>query len=345
MSRHIDTRPGRRVLSTDATAPFAVNYRQSTPAAALANMDEFTLGVVSFGGGPSTDSRDLRVPLESLLDSGRVEIWSSTLPVEHGWSEGFGYARNSTVLLAQLSVDESDFADFEQATFDAYSRIRGFLEAQGYPHPIRIWNFFTGINDGAGDHERYKQFCLGRARAIQSAPDFESRLPAASAIGSHKGNLFIYLLATRDNGIQIENPRQVSAFHYPRQYGIQSPSFSRARLVCWQSERQLYLSGTASVVGHKTLHGDDCRGQLHETLRNIDSLLANTADAYPELPACGWNDLQLLRVYLRNRDDLQTIRTELESRLGARAPITYLSGDICRQDLLLEIEGLYCARL
>lgn len=331
-------------MPADATAPFAVGYRQRTAAEALADIDERTLGIISFAGDEaSADPRVLRVPLESLIDSAQVELWSSALPVEYGWADGFGYARNPTVLLAQLSVDETRFANLEQATFDAYTRIRHFLEAQGYPQPIRIWNFFSGINVGTGDAERYKQFCLGRARAIQSAPDYESRLPAASAIGNPEGGLFIYLLATKDNGIQIENPRQVSAFEYPRQYGIRSPSFSRARLVHWQSQRHLFLSGTASVVGHETLHGDDCRGQLDETLRNIDSLLANTA-THSGLPACDWPDLRLLRVYLRNRADLPIVRSELESRLGSRVPIAYLRGDICRQDLLIEIEGIYCAR-
>jgi chorismate lyase / 3-hydroxybenzoate synthase len=345
LSTHLESNPGRMVIPADATAPFAVNYRQCTHADALASMDEHTLGVVSFSGdGASTDPRDLRVPLEPLFNSGWVEIWSSPLPVERGWADDIGYARNPSVILAQMSVDETKFASFEQATFEAYSRLRRFLEAQGYPHPIRIWNYFSGINEGSGDEERYKQFCLGRANAIQTASNYENRLPAASAIGTQKSGFFIYQLASKDNGIQIENPRQVSAFQYPRQYGAQSPSFSRARLVRWQSERHLYLSGTASVVGHETLHGDDCRGQLQETLRNIDSLLTNTADAYPHLPACGWADLQLLRVYLRNRGDLPMVRSELESRLGPQLPVIYLHGDICRQDLLIEIEGIYCTR-
>jgi chorismate lyase/3-hydroxybenzoate synthase len=340
LSRQLDIRAA--AAASAGAAPLTIeHWPLSAAAAALA--DPQTLGIIRFGGdGPGTDARDLCVPLRPLDGNGHLELWRSTLPVEHGWAEGFGYARNDEVMLAQLWVNEAGFASLERSTFDAYSRIQNYLQSQGYPHPVRIWNFLPDINAGDDDEERYKQFSLGRAHVIESLPDYEERLPAASAIGSSEPGYFIYLLAARDNGVQIENPRQVSAFHYPRQYGVRSPSFSRARLVRWAQERHLYLSGTASVVGHETLHVDDCAAQLQETVHNIESLLNNTASR--ELQALGWQDLHLLRVYLRNAADLPMVRSALETRLRPQAPVFYLQGDICRRDLAIEIEGLFVSR-
>lgn len=333
-----------QTATRSGVAPFTIDY--ASTAGGEPQLDAKTLGIIRFGNAPSGrgDARELRVPLMPLDDRSTVEIWRSTEQVEHGWIGELGYARNSEVMLVQLSVDESRFPNFELATFDAYTRIQDFLASQDYPHPIRIWNYFPEINTGNGDAERYKQFSVGRARVIESLPEYEERLPAASAIGSTESQFFIYLLAARQGGVQIENPRQVSAFHYPRQYGVRSPSFSRARLVRWPRERHLYLSGTASVVGHETLHVDDCTAQLQETIRNIESLLSNTAIARPSLPGLGWADLKLLRVYLRHANTLPTVRAALEAQLGSETPVLYLLGDICRQDLALEIEGIFTSQ-
>jgi hypothetical protein len=49
------------------------------------------------------------------------------------------------------------------------------------------------------------------------------------------------------------------------------------------------------------------------------------------------------KVYVRHAADLPVIQAELCSALGSSAPVIYLKADICRQDLLVEIEatGMY----
>nr|UXE46144.1 hypothetical protein Hi04_10k_c5801_00002 [uncultured bacterium] len=301
------------------------------------------LAVVSFDENTSTaDPRHIRVPLPILHGAAVHEVWTSDLPVQHGNIDGIGYACNDEVVIAQLTVTERNPNRLEAESYDAYIRIRRFLESQGYPYPARLWNYFPEINEGNGDEERYKQFCLGRARAIHGSPDFEQRLPAASAIGSGVPGFEIYMIAARHIGIQIENPRQVSAFHYPRQYGPKSPSFSRARLIRWQDQHHLYLSGTSSVVGHETLHENDSAGQLTETLLNIDALLEQASEADPSAHL-GWQHLKALRVYLRDSAELAIAQKQIFARLGANAPVVYLRGDICRRDLNVEIEGVFIA--
>ena len=155
-------------------------------------------------------------------------------------------------------------------------------------------------------------FCAGRHQAlVAELTEFETHLPAACAIGTDEPGLRLYALAGRTAGIQIENPRQTSAFHYPRQYGPRSPSFSRAVLKAWEERHHhLYISGTASIVGHASQHVD-LMAQLDETLFNLRALLAQANRLTPEplRPA-------LLKVYCRPNLDSGGVATA--DRPGAR---------------------------
>jgi chorismate lyase / 3-hydroxybenzoate synthase len=345
LNQNFDARPdGQGPNAGGAVASLAVRHAPARDGSLLS--DDRVLGVVGFdttGANGSDNPRLLHVPLQHL-GGPAVEIWHGSRPAQSGSENGIGFACNGDMLLAQLSVDDSRYPSFEAAAFDAHARMRAFIDARGYRYPLRVWNYFQGINDGEGDAERYKQFCIGRARAIESAPDYEHRLPAASAIGSRESGLIIHALAAPVASIQVENPRQTSAFHYPRQYGPRSPTFSRARIITPSAdEHLLFLSGTASVVGHETLHQHDCRAQLTETLQNIDTLLEEGSQAAPGRARFDWSRLCTLRVYMRRPEDLPWVRVELEARLGQAAPVIYLVGEICRQDLLIEIEGVFSA--
>lgn len=145
----------------------------------------------------------------------------------------------------------------------------------------------------------------------------------------------IYFLAAKTPGIQIENPRQVSAFRYPPQYGPRSPSFSRAVLKRWTGASHLFISGTASIVGHVSRHPRDPLAQLDETLANLEALL-NHANRFLQA------SIRLASIKLYLRPDLRAadVQQRLDERLGRDLPRLLLTGDICRDDLLLEIEGL-----
>jgi chorismate lyase/3-hydroxybenzoate synthase len=168
----------------------------------------------------------------------------------------------------------------------------------------------------------------------------ERDLPAATAIGGQGRGLVIYFLAARSPGLQIENPRQVSAFRYPERYSPRSPSFSRATLKHWGRDRHLYISGTASIVGHESRHVDEPLAQLDEILENLQALIEAANRVEPigiDSPA----GLSLLKVYLREPGLLAPVRDQLAQTLDDGPRVIYLLGDICRKELALEIEALY----
>jgi len=135
----------------------------------------------------------------------------------------------------------------------------------------------------------------------------------------------------------IETPRQISACLYPPQYGPRSPTFSRASLVRMGNDQVLFVSGTASIVGHATLHAGDVVAQASETMANIEAVLAEV-NRHAIAPGFNLSNLSY-RVYVRHAADLEPIRNELTHFVGGPTKAIYLQAVVCRQDLLLEIEA------
>jgi chorismate lyase/3-hydroxybenzoate synthase len=48
----------------------------------------------------------------------------------------------------------------------------------------------------------------------------------------------------------------------------------------------------------------------------------------------------MLKVYIRDPSDLELIRRTLDAEAPAEIPRIYLQGDICRENLLTEIDGI-----
>jgi chorismate lyase/3-hydroxybenzoate synthase len=316
---------------------------RSTFAEAAAPLAPDTLACISFGASPGRDDdpRRVQVALAPLAGAPPCELWQAGGPVTHGRDGGFGWARGGGVLFGQVSFDGPGDGAFADAVQDAYARIVAFCERQGAPHLLRCWNYFGGIHEGSGDAERYRQFCVGRHRALALFSGFEQRLPAATVIGSRAPGALVYFLAACEPGLQVENPRQVPAWRYPRSYSPLPPSFSRALLKRWPASdntacEQLFVSGTASVVGHESHHPDNTAAQLAETLANLRALLA-AADPDGGGP---WRAASL-KAYLRRREDLPRVQEALAREFGAGAPLLVLEGDICRSDLSVEVEGFY----
>jgi enamine deaminase RidA (YjgF/YER057c/UK114 family) len=148
----------------------------------------------------------------------------------------------------------------------------------------------------------------------------------------------VYFLAGRTPPVAIENPRQVSAYRYPADYGPRSPTFSRAALARLPGQELLFVSGTASIVGHQTMHVGDVAGQTRETVANIAAVLAE-ANRASLTQAYDLGELSY-RAYLRHAEDLPRVRALLDELLGPRAAVVYVQADICRADLLMEVEAM-----
>jgi len=232
--------------------------------------------------------------------------------------------------------------DFQRATYDAYQVLLDAVKQTGHQHLVKIWNYFSDINDGEGDREKYRQFSIGRARAFEERGIFDDTVPTGTAIGSNcDSDLSIVALLSKHGLYAAENPRQVSAFKYPRQYGPKSPRFSRGGSVSAGDHSLFLLSGTAAIVGHESAHPYDVVLQTRETLQNLDQLCKAVTASSKDGRELFLDSDCVLRVYLRNPDDRDFVAGKLQEKLGGTgANVVFLHADICRRELVVEIDGV-----
>lgn len=272
------------------------------------------------------------------------EQWISAGDCHPGEFEGIAFRCSREVLFGVIELDEQAFSTtgresaLQQATGEAYRRIFRLLAAQELPHLWRVWNYLADINGETNGLERYRQFNIGRHDAFAAcARAATGDVPAACTIGLPQGPLSIAFLAGRTPVQPVENPRQVSAYHYPMEYGPRSPTFSRAVLVTLPERECLFISGTASIVGHRTVHLGDIFGQTREALANVEAVLAE-ANRLSRRTTFTLGGLAY-RVYLRHAEDFPVVRDLLSAPMGTAA-VLFVQADICRKDLLVEIEAV-----
>jgi chorismate lyase / 3-hydroxybenzoate synthase len=284
------------------------------------------------------------VPLSPCGDADALyEIWRADGPMQIGNCEDVQYRFNEQLLFGCIALPESSqetTADsaLKTATTAAYAQIFASLETTGYRQLLRVWNYVSGINQAAEAGERYWLFNKARYESFVAFDRPVSEVvPAASAVGTPRESpLVVYFLASRTVAQMLENPRQVSAYRYPVQYGPRSPTFSRAALLA-EGDGTLMISGTASIVGHETAHSENACAQTTESLANISALI----DAANRRLFTQHFALETLtyKVYVRNAADLPAIAEAMRRAIGRKASVAYMYADICRRDLLVEIEA------
>lgn len=246
------------------------------------------------------------------------------------------YRFNDELLFGVICVPE--LHSLQSATESAYSQIFALMEALDYPHIYRFWNYMADINGIDNGLERYRQFNVGRKDAFFACDaEIANQLPAACALGLVDGPLTISFLLGRQAPVAIENPRQINAYEYPEEYGPRTPSFSRATLLHSEQGALLFISGTASIVGHVTQHPLDVLAQTRETLVNLETVIT---EANRMIGEHKFNLYDIyFRVYIRYVADLSLVRDEMQRYIGGKIKAVFVQADICRQDLLLEIEA------
>lgn len=319
-------------VRANSRASFAVHYADGLAARQILAQPGNILAVIGYGAAQPPDFLPpfcpfAAAPLVPVTDGAMFEIWTSKSPVRAFALGRVNGSVSDALAFGAVEVDEAAHHALEPAVEQAYLKIFDFLDAAGMPAPLRFWNYLTDITGDENGLERYRRFNIGRqaaftARLRQALP------PAASGVGGHHGASMIYFLAGREAPRAIENPRQVSAYDYPAIYGPRSPSFSRASA----TGQSLFISGTASITGHETRHVGDLPGQVAETVANLRALIGG---AGPTPATAEWAS----KIYLHDPAYREAVESAIDTLFGAGSPRLYLHGDLCRTDLLVEIEA------
>jgi hypothetical protein len=231
-------------------------------------------------------------------------------------------------------------ADFERCAAEVYAALAAVVGSRPGRHPVRFWNHIPDIrHSGSAGIDRYMVFNAGRFAACSEwfgSPDaFERLLPTASAVGHDGADLVVHLLAADAPGTAVENPRQVPSYRYSRRFGPRPPCFARATSVRWSpgAAATILVGGTASIRGEETMHVGNLRAQAAETFDNLAALVRS---AGAEGPAT----FEALRVYYVHPADRTTVEHVVAEAFPHLADVEYVKADLCRPELLVEIEGV-----
>ncbi len=317
---------------------YRITYSQAPPP--LKNSEQ-TVARIVYGAHSRAETSQLHVALPPLGASTLHETWSSTQPIERGKDRGFEYAIFGSLMLAYGVFEET--GGLQEATRAVYRDMLHLARAQGRPSILRIWNHFPGICESGGAQNRYQEFCEGRRQALLA--DEQARgapLPAVTTTGSQADGLVVYFLSSQDAGAALHNPRQTAPSNYPPHLGPHGPSFCRGVAHEEAGAGRVYLSGTASIVGHETQHVGDAAEQARELLRNHAAVLEQARAA---LPGCSaqLGTLPFEKIYLMRPEDQEAVQSVLREIFGEALPQYFLHSALCREDLLLEMESAWSA--
>jgi len=102
---------------------------------------------------------------------------------------------------------------------------------------------------------------------------------------------------------------------------------------------------TAMQTLEALTHAMERTGAAIEPVDNIEALISEANLSRHGLPGFGaaLHSLAVARVYIKRAEDYASIRAVCENRLG-QVPVTYTLADVCRPQLLVEIEGIAFSR-
>ncbi len=239
----------------------------------------------------------------------------------------------------------------------ALERLRKALKRAdcGFESVIRTWFYLGSITGREGRTQRYKE--LNRARtdfyrgihfypSLADAVGPHSVYPASTGIGANGDGLVLgctALQTERDDVflVPLENPQQTPAYKYHSRYSPQSPKFSRAIALVTPAYVTTWVSGTASIVDSESKYVGNIEKQTEQTIDNIEKLIAPENFRTRSVAGAGasLHDMAKLRVYIKRHEDYAKCRAVCEQRFGA-VPTIYAVADVCRPELLVEIEGV-----
>jgi hypothetical protein len=329
---------------TDSVVATLSERYDATEAGVLAN--------VRFGthsGEPTVPDGAVEFPIHMTRHREHefTETWAASGPVTTGKYEELVYAQDGERLFCAFHIPASD--GYARQVEKAYGHIFEIIEELGFPELFRMWNYIGSINgsNGAG-METYRDFCFGRAGAFAR---YGKGMPAATGVGALSGGIGCYALSGRvGSAVHIENPQQIPAYRYPDRYGPRPPSFARATYLLpseFNGRRQrLFVSGTASIIGHESQHAGDIAAQCDVALNNIKQLISSPNLARHDVHI-ERDDLSFdaVKVYVRRLADIPLVASKCARYFDDPATrIGYLNVGICRSELLVEIEAIASVR-
>lgn len=283
---------------------------------------------------------------------------SSNLKIEYRKYNGFRYTTIENDNYKQLWANGIEDPNPDRGTRaysnNAFDMVRQLLSAENmnFDHIVRQWNYIGNIlHTDQKDHSLIQHYQIFNDVRSEYYSRYRSILdfPAATGIGMDFNSVAIDICAITPHDdlsiVSVNNPKQINPYTYDQSVLVGTrkktpPQFERAILLMHQKNSQLFVSGTASIVGQETIGKNDVEAQTRITIENIESLISreNLRHHFVRLKSEIPDKYQYIRVYVKNNEDISLVKSICSSHFG-NVPINYVQADICREDLLVEIEA------
>ena len=191
---------------------------------------------------------------------------------------------------------------------------------------LRTWFYNDKITSWYAEFNEVRDTMFSRWRV------FDGLVPASTGVGGR--NAFgaaltagLIAVKAKTGSVQrrpLPSPLQCPALDY-------GSSFSRAVELEADDHRRIYISGTASIApeGH-TVFIDDVEGQIAKTMEVAHAIL--------ESREMDWKDVCRFIAYFKDAQDFDLFPRYCEAQGICDMPVAYVKDDICRDDLLFEVE-------
>lgn len=236
----------------------------------------------------------------------------------------------------------------DQQAEDIFAQVGEILARQDVKTDdiVRQWNYIERITNLGDNGQHYQLFNDARSKFYNSC-QWDNGYPAATGIGAQVGGVVVVFDAIRnskEHSTAIDNPLQISAHAYSQQVLINNvdthkttPKFERARHIDGQ-QPMIHISGTAAIRGEESCQ-QEIVGQTALTMENIDYLISSKNQLANGVKCPTDMEYATMRIYIKHRNNLHDVKAWMADNYP-QVDALYLWADICREELLIEIEGI-----
>lgn len=262
------------------------------------------------------------------------------------------------IVVASDLCQNRNEAGILQQSIDAFEQLQEILreEKMEFSDIIRQWNYIEQItaeiahNNSVSQH--YQIFNDVRSKFYQRS-EFGNGFPAATGIGMDKGGIIIDFIAAKFTSdsliVGLKNPVQHDAYTYSKEVLAENhamtdfcqttPKFERAKVIITPEGKWIFVSGTAAITGEVSMAQSSVELQTELTIQNILHLISLENLHTHGIGFVSEVKLQYLRAYVKNKQDIPRVM-DICKKHFPEIPIACVVADVCRPELLVEIEGL-----
>lgn len=203
-----------------------------------------------------------------------------------------------------------------------------------YGQTVRTWLYLSKILSWYGELNQVRNALYCTWGLMASDRECRCRPPASTGIGADPAEGAVCamdLLAFRPAGTEevsirhLSNPGQGEAYWY-------GSAFARGVAIEQPGHTLIEISGTAAIdeMG-ASLHLGDVRAQVNTTLDKVSSLIAQEGATLADIAAAS--------LFVKRAEHAAVVREVLAERGLADMPAVMVVADVCRDELLFEIDG------